>query len=155
MSLPPPDNRYLEDYRVGALEEFGDFLVDEAEVIDFARKYDPQYLHIDRERAEDGPFGGLVASGWQTCSIFMRMMVDHFIPTRASLGSPGVDAIRWPKPVRPGDRLRARVIIIESRRSQSKPDRGIVECHAELVNQNDQTVLTIKTVLMVRAREAR
>lgn len=152
MSLPPAESRFLEDYLVGSLHEFGDALVDEAEVIAFARAYDPQYFHTDPQAAKAGPFGGLIASGWHTCGLFMRMLVDHFVPGSASLGSPGVDAIRWPHPVRPGDRLSAKVLVIEARRSQSKPDRGVVECHGELVNQDGVTVLTIKNVMLIKAR---
>lgn len=152
MTMPPPDDRYFEDYQVGAVDTFGDVLIDEAEVIDFASKYDPQYFHTDPARAKDGPFGGIVASGWHTCGILMRLLVDYVLPTHASLGSPGVDAIRWPNPVRPGDRLRAKVMVIEARRSKSKPDRGIVESHAELLNQKGETVLTLKSVSLIRAR---
>lgn len=152
MSLPPTQDRYLEDYLVGSLHAFGEVLVDEAEVIAFAKAYDPQYFHIDPEAAKAGPFGGLIASGWQTCGYLMRMMVDHFIPGPASLGSPGIEAVRWPNPVRPGDRLSAKVMVIESRRSQSKPDRGVVECHCEVVNQDGVSVLTMKSVILVLAR---
>jgi len=154
MALPPADDRYLEDYRVGTLEEFGDVLIEEDEVIDFARKYDPQYFHTDPVRAKDGPFGGLVASGWQTCGIFMRLMVEHFVPTHASLGSPGVDAIRWPQPVRPGDRLRAKVMILESRRSRSKPDRGIVTMRNRTLNQHGEAVQVAVVKLLVPRRPA-
>lgn len=153
MTLPATDDRYLEDYLVGSLHEFGDVLVDEAEVIAFAKAYDPQYFHTDPERAKQGPFHGLITSGWQTCAFLMRILVDHFIPGEASLGSPGVDAVRWANPVRPGDRLRARVMVIESRRSRSKPDRGIVECHCEVLNQDGLSVLTLKSVMLVLARD--
>jgi acyl dehydratase len=145
---------YLEDFTVGSLREFGDASLTQAEIVEYATRYDPQYFHVDPEKARDGPFGGLVASGWQTCGVLMRLMVDEFIPAEASLGSPGVDAIRWPNPVRPGDRLRVRVMVLEARRSKSKPDRGIVESHVEMLNQNGQTVLTMKTVMLVLARPA-
>lgn len=151
--MPDADDLYLEDFAVGSLYEFGDATLSEAEIIDYAQRYDPQYFHTDVERAKGGPFGGLVASGWQTCGVLMRLMVDNgFIPAKASLGSPGVDAVRWPHPVRPGDRLRVRAMVLEARRSKSKPDRGIVESHVEMLNQRDETVLTMKTVLLVLAR---
>jgi acyl dehydratase len=111
--------------------------------VEFARRYDPQYFHIDPELAVDGPFGGLIASGWQTGAVVMRLFVDHYLAQAASLGSPGMDEIRWLRPVRPGDSLRIRVTVLESRISRSKPDRGIVKASIEAFNQRDELVATM------------
>ena len=145
-------SRWFEDFVPGEVFEFGDYLLGEAEIIDFARRYDPQQFHIDPEAAKSSAFGELVASGWNTASVAMRLMVDHFVPANAAMGSPGVDELRWTKPVKPGDRLRLRVSITEARRSRSKPDRGIVHSLTEMLNQNDQVVMTMRGMLMLRVR---
>jgi acyl dehydratase len=148
----PIDDRYLEDYTPGAVYEYGYITVSEAEILGFAREFDPQPIHTDLEFAAAGPFGGLIASGWHTAGIMMRMLVDHYLSHVASLASPGIDELRWPAPVRPGDSLRLRATIVEARRSRSKPDRGLVRTQAELINQNDQTVLTLTAMNIIRAR---
>ena len=148
----PIDDRYFEDYTPGAVYEYGYVTVTEAEIIEFARAFDPQPMHIDPEFAATGPFGGLIASGWHTAGIMMRMFVDHCLSRVASLASPGIDELRWPAPVRPGDSLRLRATIVEARRSRSKPDRGLVRTSAELINQNDEVVLTLTAMNILRAR---
>jgi acyl dehydratase len=148
----PAGNRYFEDYAHGHVYEFGRITVDEAEIVDFARRFDPQYLHLERERAAAGPFGGIVASGWHTVGLAMRLYVDHYLSPVASLASPGTDDIRWTKPVRPGDTLRIRVEILEARPSRSKPDRGIVRARLETLNQKDELVLSMLVVSLVRRR---
>ena len=105
----------------GAVTEFGPIAVDEAEVIAFARRFDPQPIHTDPAAAAAGPFGGLIASGWHTASLVMRVLVEHYLARRASLASPGIDELRWLQPVRPGDVLRVRTTVLEARRSRSKP----------------------------------
>jgi acyl dehydratase len=127
---------YFEDYIVGTVHEFGSIVVEEAEVIDFARRFDPQPFHIDPAAAKQSVFGGLIASGWHTAAMMMGMIVEHYLAQSASLGSPGIDELRWLKPVRPGDTLTARVTVLESRRSRSKPDRGIVYSLIEVLNQH-------------------
>lgn len=107
----PIDDRYFEDYVPGSVFEFGPILVDEAEVIAFAERFDPQTMHVDPDKAARGPYGGLIASGWHTLSMMMRLYVDHYLSAVASLVSPGVDEVRWHRPVRPGDRLRLRVTV--------------------------------------------
>ena len=114
----PPDDRYFEDYIPGHVYELGTVTVSEAAIIDFARQFDPQYFHIDPELAKASRFGGIIASGWHTSSLVMRLYVDHFLSHVASLASPGVDEIRWPNPVRPGDTLSVRVTILEARPSR-------------------------------------
>jgi acyl dehydratase len=139
--------RYVEDFHAGEVIELGSRTVSAEEIIDFARQFDPQYFHIDPERAKAGPFGGLVASGWHTAAIFMRLTVDRFIKGMAeSMGSPGIDGIRWLKPVRPGDTLRGRTTIVDVIPSKSRADRGTLKTLGELVNQHDEVVMQMNSV---------
>jgi acyl dehydratase len=149
----PIEDRYFEDYQAGAVYEYGYATVTEEEIVAFARRFDPQPLHTDARLAAAGPFGGLIASGWHTAGIFMRLFADHYLSRVASLGSPGLDELRWPVPVRPGDRLRLRTTTIETRRSQSKPDRGVVRTRAELLNQDSLTALSLVAVNLLLLRE--
>jgi acyl dehydratase len=144
--------RYFEDYVPGTTHDCGSVSLSQAEIISFASQYDPQPFHVDPVAAAAGPFGGLVASGWHTTAVVMRQLVDHYLPVEASLGSPGVDELRWPAPVRPGDTLRVRATVVEARRSASKPDRGIAKTMFEAVNQDGRTVLqgTATNFLLVR-----
>ena len=148
----PIKERYFDDYRKGEVFEFGDHLVTAEEIIGFAGRYDPQPFHLDEAAARDSLYGGLIASGWMTGAILMRMVVDHFISPRSGMGSPGVDELRWPRPVRPGDRLRARLTVVDTRRSVSKPDRGIVKVHQELLNQDGEVVLSVRGMGMYKVR---
>jgi acyl dehydratase len=147
-------DRYLEDYPVGLTEEFGPVQVDEAEIVAFGRQYDPQPFHVDPQAAADGPYGGLIASGWQTCALMMRLLAQDYLSAASSLGSPGVDELRWRRPVRPGQPLRLRTTVVEARRSASKPDRGIVRTAIELVDGDGQQVLTMTALNLVLARPA-
>ncbi len=149
----PVEDRYFEDYVPGSVHEFGCISVEEAEVIDFARRFDPQPFHMDPEAAKQSIFGGLIASGWHTASLAMRLLVDHYISHVASLGSPGVDEIRWLKPVRPGDILSLRVTHLESQRSRSKPDQGFIRGLTEVLNQHGDVVMTMKSGGFVKCRE--
>lgn len=144
--------QFFEDYSAGGVFEFGTAAVSEAEIIEFARRYDPQYLHIDAQAAARGPFGGLIASGWHTVSMTMRLLVEHFIPAAASLGSPGIDELRWLLPVRPGDELRVKVTVMEARRSRSKPDRGLLKSLMEVFNQRGELVMSMRAMNFVRLR---
>lgn len=148
----PPDNRYFEDYTPGHVYEFGAITVSEAEIIDFARQFDPQYFHIDPEKAKTSRFGGLVASGWHTICLAMRLYVDHYVSRVASLASPGCDDIQWRNPLRPGDTLKIRVTILDSRPSRSKPHQGIVRARVEAINQRDELVLSMITVSFLGRR---
>ena len=136
--------RYFEDYVPGLVVDCGAFSVDEGEIIAFAKEYDPQPFHVDPVAAEDGPFGGLIASGWHTAAMMMRVVVDHFVDGDTSLGSPGLGPIRWLRPVRPGDVLRIRATVIDARRSQSKPDRGTLTYEMDVINQNDEVVMKVE-----------
>jgi acyl dehydratase len=144
--------RYFEDYVAGAVYEYGYASVSEAEIIAFAERFDPQPIHTDARFAASGPFGGLIASGWHTASLAMRLVVDHYLPRAASLASPGIDELRWPAPVRPGDSLRLRTTTLETRRSKSKPDRGLIRTRAELLNQHDQIVLSLVAMNLIKLR---
>jgi acyl dehydratase len=149
----PIDDRYFEDYTSGAVYEYGYVTVDEAEIIEFAERYDPQPIHIDPEYAATGPFGGLIASGWHSAGIYMRMLVDHFLSQVASLASPGLDELRWPSPLRPGDTVRMRATILETRVSRSKPDRGIIRTKGELITNDDRVVMQLMAASLMRRRE--
>jgi acyl dehydratase len=145
---------YLEDFKAGDVREFGHHVVTRKEIIEFATLYDPQPFHIDEEAGKASFFGGLVASGWMTCGLAMRMVCDDYLLRAASLGSPGVDQIRWLLPVRPGDTLRLRLTTREVRPSQSKPDRGIVRSGWEMLNQRGEVVLTMEGMGMFKRRPA-
>ena len=148
----PFKERYFEDYEVGESVEFGDYAVTEQEIIEFAKRYDPQPFHVDPAAGAKTIYGGLIASGWMTGSIMMRLLVDHFISPIASMGSPGIDEVRWHKPVRPGDRLRVRVTVHEKRRSESKPDRGVIRMSQEALNQDGEVVMSYRGMGMYRCR---
>jgi acyl dehydratase len=149
----PQKDRYFEDYLPGAVHEFGSITIGEAEIIEFARNFDPQPFHTDPEAAIQSSFGGLIASGWHTASLTMRLLVDHYVSRAASLGSPGVDELRWRKPVRPGDTLSVRVTVIECRLSRSKPGQGTVRSYVEALNQNREVVMTWKGMGLVGCRK--
>lgn len=147
-------DRRFEDYVPGAVYEYGHVTVTADEILEFARRFDPQPIHTDPGYAETGPFKGIIASGWHTGSIMMRLYADHVLPRTASLASPGVDELRWPAPVRPGDTLRMRVTVLKTRPSRSKPDRGIIHTRVELLNQDDKVVLSTLPMNLVRRRDA-
>ena len=144
--------RYFEDYLPGTTAEYGPILVDEAQVVGFAREFDPQPFHVDPGEAANGPFGGLIASGWHTCALMMRLFAQEYLSPVSSLGSPGVDELRWILPVRPGDELRLRTTVEEARRSASKPDRGFVRTRIELVNQAGDVVLRMVAMNLISTR---
>lgn len=144
--------RYFEDLQPGTVLEFGEVEVSEAEILEFARRYDPQPFHLDPVAARESIFGGLCASGWHTTAMQMRLLVDGLLSPEASLGSPGIDEIRWLKPVYPGDRLRLRVTITEAAPSRSKPFMGSVVQHSEMLNQHGQVVMSLKAIGLFRRR---
>lgn len=148
----PAPVRYLEDFAPGMEFEFGDRLVTAEEVVDFAREYDPQPFHLDEAAGKATHFGGLVASGWQTAGFMMRMLVDNMLSPETSLGSPGLDELRWLKPVRPGDRLRVRVRVLEVKRSRSRPEMGTIRQTTEVLNHKDEVVMSMFSIGMVRTR---
>jgi acyl dehydratase len=147
----PSTDRFFEDYAVGATYDCGSVTVTEAEIIAFASRYDPQAMHVDRALAAAGPFGEVIASGWHTIGLAMRLMVDTFLPHNG-LAAPGIDELRWPRPVRPGDTLTVRITVTDKRLSRTKPDRGLVHSLVEAVNQHGDVVMSLKPMNLVRVR---
>jgi acyl dehydratase len=145
MSVPPAE-RYFEDYHVGMVDEFGEVAVTAEEIFAFASRYDPQPMHI-------GP-GEPIASGWHTAAMVMRLFVENYLSKVATLPSPGIDELRWLRPVRPGDRLRVRVTVAEARPSRSKPDRGIIHSLVEVLNQHGEVVMSQRPMNLMRRRDA-
>ncbi|MGW4519727.1 MaoC family dehydratase [Amycolatopsis sp. NPDC004378] len=144
--------RYFEDYVPGETHDCGSVEVTEAEILEFARRYDPQSFHVDPAAAAAGPFGGLIASGWHTASLMMRLFADHYLSAVSSLGSPGIDELRWPRPVRPGSVLRLRATVVEARLSRSKPDRGLVRTRIEFVDAEDEVVFSASALNLMLVR---
>jgi acyl dehydratase len=146
--------RYYEDYTVGEVVEAPGFTLTEAEILHFALAYDPQPFHLDVEKAKESIYGGLIASGWQVAVLGFRMMVQAGLVGPASLGSPGIERLRWLKPVRPGDTLYPGAKITAARLSASKPDRGLVTVEWWVKNQTGETVCTLVSTQLVRRRPA-
>ena len=133
----------FDDFEPGRVYELGSTTVSEEDILSFAREFDPQPFHLDAEAAKDSVFGGLIASGWHTGAMWMRLFVDAVLSRAASMGSPGVEELRWLAPVRPGDTLQARLTILEARPSERRPDRGTIRSRAEMVNQDGVTVMSM------------
>jgi acyl dehydratase len=148
----PVSDRWFEDYVAGAAYEYGYVTVSEPDIIQFARQWDPQPIHIDPDYAASGPFRGIIASGWHTSAIGMRLFSTHFMSHVASLASPGLDSLRWTAPLRPGDTVHARFTIRETRRSQTKPDRGLVKTTMEVLKQADQAIMRLEAVNFLAVR---
>lgn len=144
---------YWEDFTVGRTIDLGSREVSRDEVLEFANRYDPQSFHVDEAAAETSIYGGLIASGWHTVAMVMRLMCDGYLLRSASLGSPGIDNLRWLKPVRPGDTLHARMTVLESRPSASKPDRGTIKSSWEVFNQHGDLVMSMEGFGMFRRRQ--
>lgn len=145
--------QYWEDIEVGAKSSFGRYEVTREEVIEFASKYDPQPFHLSDEAAAETYFGRLSASGWHTCAMLMRMLVDRMAgEEQAGLGSPGVDELRWLKPVYPGDVLRAETEILEKTPSRSRPDMGSYKGRTTVYNQHDEPVMRLTSIGLIRRR---
>lgn len=145
---------YFEDFSVGRVFDSGTRQLSEQDILGFAREYDPQYFHTDPEAAKQFIFGGLIASGWQTVGVCMRLMCDSYLLESSSMGSPGVDAVRWVKPVYPGDTLRMRATVIAAKPSSSKPDRGMATMRCNIYNQKDELVMHMQSVQMMGRRPA-
>jgi acyl dehydratase len=134
---------HFEDFHAGDTYEFGSHTLTAAEIVEFATRYDPQPFHVDAAAAEHGPFDGLIASGWHTAALFMRMYVDEILNKTISMGSPGVEELRWHVPVRPGDTLRGRATILEATPSARRADRGTVRARLEALNQREEVVMSM------------
>lgn len=134
---------FFEDFAPGQAYELGSRTVTEEEIVAFARQFDPQPFHLDPEAASESVFGGLIASGWHTGALWMRLYVDSLLGGAASMGSPGIEELRWLAPVRPGDTLAGRLTVLEVSPSSSRPDRGTVRIRGEMVNQDGVTVMAM------------
>jgi len=150
----PPEDRYFEDYLPGTVHEFGSIAVDEEEVLEFGKRYVPLSYHVDKEAAKKSIYGGVIASGWHTAALMMRIYTENYLSKVANLGSPGGDELRWDKPVFPGDELSVRATVLEARRSECRPDRGIVRTFIEVLNQKKEVVMSMKMVNFVRCRQS-
>ncbi|MBC2664741.1 MaoC family dehydratase [Novosphingobium flavum] len=146
------DKAHYEDLAVGTELRFGDEPVTREDVLEFARKYDPQPFHLDDEAAAAGPFGKLAASGWQTAAFSMRMLADHVLSHQAGMGGAGTDNLRWHRPVYPGDRLSCRLVLNGKRRSSSRPEMGLMFLHLETLNQHGEVVMSYDSTGMIRVR---
>jgi acyl dehydratase len=143
--------RYFEDFQAGEVQETGSHTVSREEILAFARQFDPQPFHLDEEAARTSIFGGIVASGWHTASLCHRLIVENILGKAASLGSPGLDELRWLRPVRPGDTLSVRIEVLSLTPSRSKADRGAIKFRFEVRNQNGEQVMTeLATALFAR-----
>jgi acyl dehydratase len=145
---------YFEDFPPGDVRESPPRTLTREEIVAFARQFDPQPFHLDDEAARRSIYGGLLASGWHTAAVVMRLLWETFLRDTASLGSPGVDEVRWLKPVRPGDTLRARFTVTEARPSTRRPDRGVVRSLSEVFNQHGELVMTMRGLGMYARRPA-
>lgn len=145
---------YFEDFVVGRVFESGTRQLSEADMLGFAREYDPQYFHTDPEAAKKSIFGGLIASGCQTFGVCMRLMCDSYLLESCSMGSPGVDEVRWLKPVYPGDTLRLTTTVIAAKPSSSKPDRGVTTMRWDIYNQKDERVMHMQGMQIMARRPA-
>lgn len=143
---------YWEDFREGEVREFGATTVKQEDIVRFASQFDPQPFHVDEAAAAQTMFGGIIASGWHTASMAMRMMCDAYLLDAASLGSPGVEQLKWLKPVRPGDTLRVRMTVLESRPLQSKPQVGLIRSRHEVLNQHGEAVMQMEAFGMFQRR---
>lgn len=146
------EQRHFEDYVPGAVCVYGAIPVTAESIVEFAQRYDPQPIHTDPDAALRGPFGGLIASGWHTIALVMRVLVERYLSHVAAIVSPGIDELRWILPVRPGDVLSVRVTVLEATISRSKPDRGLVRTLIEALNQRDEVVLSMKAMNFFRRR---
>jgi acyl dehydratase len=144
--------RYFDDFKVGECFVSESSTLTESEIIGFAREFDPQSFHLDREAAKASPFGGLIASGFHTLSLGFRLFIDTGVIDACGMGSPGMEQIRWFQPVRPGDSIRTEARVVEMRPSGSKPDRGVLIMDFEVKNQRGEAVLTMRAVHLLRRK---
>lgn len=144
---------YWEDFEAGAVTVYGPRLVTREEIVAFAAEFDPQPMHLDEAAASATLLGGLAASGWHTCCLLMRMICDGFVLDSSSMGAPGVDEVRWLKPLRPGTNIRVRATILETRASNSRPDMGFVKYHFDVLDEADTALTTLRASFMLTRRE--
>lgn len=144
--------RWFNEFHVGDKFDTRGITLTEAQIVDFALTYDPQHMHVDATAAEAGPFGGLIASGFQTLALSFRLFYDLGLVVESNIVGPGMDEVRWTAPVKPGDTIRTAVEVIEARESRSKPDRGTVRFQFTVLNQRDETVMTYLAITIIRKR---
>ena len=144
---------HWEDLEVGEVRTFGTVSPSREDILNFAQQFDPQPFHLDDEAAKASVFGGLCASGWHTCALAMRLMATQFLHQTTSLGSPGVDNLKWLKPVYPGDVLSLRQTVVDKRASSKRPELGLVRTLWEMFNQHDEKVLHMEGWAMFRRRQ--
>ncbi|HZH77600.1 MAG TPA: MaoC family dehydratase [Archangium sp.] len=144
--------RYFEDFQVGQVHELGSYVVSREEILAFARQYDPQPFHLDDEAGRQSIFGSIIASGWQTAAICHRLLVESLLKSSASMGSPGLDELRWLLPVKPGDTISASIEVLAVTPSRSKPDRGSIKTRMEVRNQRGEVVMTETASVLFRRR---
>ena len=140
---------YFEDFKPGSVSEYGPRLVTREEIVAFAAEFDPQPMHLDEEAARGSMLGGLAASGWHTCCLLMRMAADGFILNSASMGAPGVDEVKWLRPLRPGTRITLRVNVLESRVSNSRPEMGFVKVRMEILDDERAPLMELTNSFMI------
>jgi acyl dehydratase len=148
------ENRHFEDFVPGTMTLYGPRLVTREEIVAFAAEFDPQPMHLDEAAASATPLGGLAASGWHSCCILMRIIADGFVNRSNSMGAPGVDDVRWLKPLRPGTQVRVRATVLETRSSNSRPELGFVKHRFEMLDERDAVLMTLTSPLMLRRRNA-
>jgi acyl dehydratase len=144
--------RWFEEFRVGDRFETRGITLTDSQIVDFALTYDPQAMHVDATAAEAGPYGGLIASGFQTLALSFRLFYDLGLMAKSNIVGPGMDEVRWTAPVKPGDTIRTVVDVIEARESRSKPDRGTVRFQFTVLNQRDETAMTFQAITIIRKR---
>lgn len=144
--------RWFEDYQVGDISQIGPVSLNEREIVEFALRYDPQPFHIDAEAAAGSPFGGLIASGWQSCALMASVLATEYLSPASSIGSPGIDELRWRLPVRPGQVFMVRTTVEDTRVSNSKPDRGLVRTLMELVDESGQVACSLRALNLILTR---
>lgn len=149
----PVSKLHWEDFAVGSVATCGPRRVTREEIVAFAAEFDPQPFHLDEEAARTSMLGGLCASGWHTCCLMMRLLADGFLNRTTSMGSPGIDEVRWLLPLRPGDSISLRITVADKRASKSRPDRGFVRLVVEVLNQAGGRVMTLATTMMMKRRE--
>jgi acyl dehydratase len=144
---------HWEDFKAGTVTVYGPRLVTRQEIVAFAAEFDPQPMHLDEAAASATMLGGLAASGWHSCCLLMRMVADELVNKASSMGAPGVDEVRWLKPLRPGTQVRVRTTVLETRASNSRPEVGFVRCLFEMIDERDAVLTTFTSPLMLKRRD--
>ena len=144
---------YWEDFQPGAVSTYGPRLVTREEIVAFAAEFDPQPMHLDEAAASATVLGGLAASGWHSCGLLMRIIADGFVLNSTSMGAPGVDEVRWLRPLRPGTRVRVRATVLDTRASASRPEMGFVKFRFEMLDEQDDVLTAMVSPMMLTRRE--